>query len=426
MTMNRPIELSAHVAAPSGHASAPFRSLLSQKGSPAPRRSRPGLRRFMLLGFLGLGVVLLGVWVLGRSSPGLAAKSASAIRTDGKNVVFPEEFAKSVALTTVEVGKKAILPAISVVGTVTFDPSHVARIGARLRGIVREVHEFEGATVKAGQPLASMDSPELGEAQAAVSTLDAENRAAQMHRARQLSLAEQKLTTSREVEESQAEAARSAALLSAAKQRVSSLGGRTDAANSRGLGVHHLTSPIDGTVIERHISKGQLLEANHAAYLVADLDHLWVELSVFEKNLPSVKVGDAVVLHAESAGAKADPVAGKVAQVGSVLNAQTRGALVRVEVDNRERKFRPGQSVSAVIRSESTASASTLSVPSGAVIYVDGAPSVLLSTGPRSVAVTRVTLGATNGQEVEIKSGLERGQRVIVQGTADIRNLLFR
>jgi cobalt-zinc-cadmium efflux system membrane fusion protein len=386
---------------------------------------RPGWR-YVWISLVAAAAVLTFAWMR-RSEPSVASASAEVPHVDGKRIVFTEGFAQRIGLEAIDVGRRQVTPELSVVGTVTFDPAHVVRIGARLRGVVRSVNHFEGAQVKAGAALATIDSPELAEAQAAVTSLEAENTAAHSLFLREKGLAERNLTTSRYLEEATAGADRSTALLSAAQQRLSALSGRRRASvggSGRGLGVHVLSSPLSGTIVERHIAKGQLVEAEHVAFLVANLDHLWVELMVFERSLPYIKVKDTVELRANATSTTV--VRGEVAQVGAVLNPESRGATVRVHVDNRSRQFRPGQSVNALVRAIASTLDDVTTVPSSAVIYVDGEPSVFIADGPTSVIVTSVELGATSGHEVQIKAGVETGQRVVVHGTNELRNLLFR
>ncbi|HEY5956611.1 MAG TPA: efflux RND transporter periplasmic adaptor subunit [Polyangiaceae bacterium] len=389
-------------------------------------RGRIWRRGWLILPVTAIILGAVGLRLL-HARPPIVNDLSAAPRVEGKHIVFSDAYAKSIGITTLEVGHEEVVPAFSVVGTATFDPAHVVRVGAMLRGIVREVRRFEGAQVKRGEVLAAVDSPELGEAQASVAMLSAENGAALMHRKRENLLAERQLTTARDVEEANANADRTVALLSAANQRVSALSGRRAGSTpSRALGVHVLTSPMNGTIIERHVSKGQWVDANHVAFLIADLDHLWVELSVFERTLPSIKVGDVVELHPEASGSGSDVVQGEVAQVGAVLNADTRGATLRVHVDNHARKFRPGQSVSATIRATAAAVDDVPTVPASAVTYVDGEPTVFLADSPTSVIATPVELGETNGQKVQIRTGIATGQRVVIRGTNELRNELFR
>ncbi|MGC4069574.1 MAG: efflux RND transporter periplasmic adaptor subunit [Polyangiaceae bacterium] len=409
---------------------------LAVTGESRPASSSRSRGRRWIAAALVVVAAGVGLYVATTNTPAhaLTAETSDLPRVEGRRIVFGTSFAERIGLETHEVNRQALVPAFSVVGTVTFDPAHVARVGARIRGVVRDVYRFEGAVVKAGEALATLNSPELGEAQAAVAMLKAENEAAQRQRAREQLLASRQLTTLRDVEEAHATAERTEALLAAANQRVSALAGRPATFRRAdgfkgGLGVQVLSSPLQGTVVERNVAQGQLVDAEHVAFLVANLDHLWVELSVFERSLPSIKRGDSVEIHSETTDrGSGEPtvVNGEVAQVGAILNAETRGAVVRVRVDNRDRRFRPGQSVNAVIRASSSSKESVPMVPSSSVVYVDGNPTVFVADTPTSVVVTQVELGETNGQEVHIKSGLEPSLRVVTTGTTELRNLLFR
>lgn len=353
-----------------------------------------------------------------------AAEASDVPRLEGNQIHFSEQFAKRIGLTSVEVKNSGVVPSIAVVGTVTFDPENVARIGTRLRGLVRDVRRYEGDTVKRGELLASIDSPELGEAQAAVTSLQAELDAAKRNSAREKKLAEEKLTTLKESEEASALAEKYLALLAAAQQKVSALSGGSGAAAHRVIGVHGITSPLDGTIVERHIARGQLVEGDHIAFLVANLDTLWVELAVFERSLPLIHVGDEVVLR--PLGGHAEGIKGKVANVGQVLNSTTRSAPVRVEVDNSSRQLRPGQAVDATIRANGVSVAQGPVVPPVSVTFVDGKPTVFVLDSPFSVRVAPVELGPTNGRDLYVKKGVKVGERVVVNGTFELKSELFR
>lgn len=369
--------------------------------------------------------VLLHALLMGCGTGAADAKqeAVDVPRREGNLIQFSEKFAKRIDLKSAEVRAAGVVPSIAVVGTVTFDPEHVARVGTRLRGLVRDVRHYEGDTVKRGELLAAIDSPELGEAQAAVISLQAELDAAKRNAYRESKLAEEKLTTLKESEEANALADKYQALLSAAQQKVSSLAGVTDT-KPRTIGVHGITAPLDGTIVERHIAKGQLVEGDHIAFLVANLDTLWVELAVFERSLPLIRVGDEVLL--KPLGGHSDGLKGKVANVGQVLSASTRSAPVRVEVDNRSRQLRPGQAVDAVIRAGGAAIDEGPVVPPDAVTFIDGKPTVFVLDAPNTVRVAAVELGASDGQELHIKQGLKVGEQVVTSGTFELKSELFR
>lgn len=371
-----------------------------------------------------LAVACLGAVGCNRGAVAQKLESNDIPRLEGDTIRFSEKFATRVDLKTTEVKSVSVVPAIAVIGTVTFDPEHVARIGTRLRGLVRDVRRYEGTTVKRGELLASIDSPELGEAQAAVTSLRAEMDAAKRNAAREVKLAEAKLTTLKESEDANALADKYQALLGAAMQKVAALAGSLSATDMRAIGVHAITSPIDGTLVERHIAKGQLVEGDHTAFIVANLDTLWVELAVFERSLPLIRLGDEVEL--KPLGSHERGLKGKLANIGQVLNPATRSAPVRVEVDNRSRQLRPGQAIDAVIRAGGATIDEGPMVPPEAVTFVDGKPHVFVVDSPTSVRVSDVELGAASGQELHIRRGLKVGERVVTNGTFELKSEIFR
>ncbi len=111
--------------------------------------------------------------------------------------------------------------------------------------------------------------------------------------------------------------------------------------------------------------------------------------------------------------------------MGDEIDLTTRSASVRVKVDNRERKLRPGQSVTATIRSSGPAE-STLVVPRTAVAFVDGKPTVFVLLAEDRAVPTEVTLGAFDEQEQGILSGLKEGDTVVTDGVFALKSELFR
>jgi cobalt-zinc-cadmium efflux system membrane fusion protein len=395
------------------------RVLTPKETTAPPRRSRKRLA--LVLGGLivvggGAALFLRG----GKAGPEpRPAATADVPRAKGDRITYSPAFATRAQIQVTEVKEELLQPAISLVGTVDFNASHVAAIGTRLRGLVSRVDKYEGDSVKAGESLALVQSAELGEAQAAVSMLQAEYEAAEINAKREAALAERKLTTAREVEVASVEARKSALKLEAARQKVAALGG---AGSGSELGSRIVRSPIAGTVVERNVAPGQFVDGDLVAFKVADLEHLWIELDVFERNLPHVHVGDRAELKPLTGGAA---LQGTVAKVASTINPETHSAIVRIEVSNRDRKLRVGQAVKATLHSSGTGQAHPV-VPTSAITFVDGKPTVFVATGPGEVAVTRVMLGANDSARTEILSGLKAGDRVVTGGVFSLKSELFR
>jgi cobalt-zinc-cadmium efflux system membrane fusion protein len=392
--------------------------------APAPRTvAARGRRRHAVSVALGALAVVAGV-------TGLALRGArpDAVRppigpdiprAEGSAIAYSAGFRERVGIKTVVAARAELIPELRVVGTVTFDPERVAAVGARVRGLVRRLARIEGDAVKEGEVLAEIESAELGEAQASVAMIAAHRKAAELNARRERALSERRLSTAREAEVADAALAEQQALLGAAHQKVAALGGATGGA----LGVYVLRAPLSGSVVERHVSAGQSVENNLVAYRVADLDHLWIELSVFERSVDSIRRGDVVEIRP-----LADPgrlIEGSVAHVGDALDAATRSAPVRVKIDNAARKLRPGQSVTARIRA-SGPTRTALLLPAAAVTWVDGKPTVFVLVGADRVIPTQVTLGASSGAEQEITGGLAEGAAVVSEGVFALKSELYR
>lgn len=394
--------------------------------APAPRarwKKTAIIGGIAVLGVVGVIVALQGN---GEAAPDKNAAALDVPRIQGDLITYSETFAKRAGLKRAKVRHDVLVPVVSAVGTVDFNAEYVAAIGTRLRGLVSRVSKFEGDTVKAGEVLAHVESAELGEAQANVSMLDAERSAAELNAQREAKLAERSLTTAREAEIAAVEAKKAGLLLDAAEQKVASLGGNLRVKNERMLGAHAVVSPIAGTVVERKVAPGQFVEGQLVAFKVANLDHLWIELDVFERNLTRVNLGDRAELRPLSGGSGGEPLIGRVAKMSSRIDPETHSAKVRIEVENRDRKLRVGQAVQAAIHTAGGEHAKRPIIPTTAITFVDGKPTVFVGAGPTSVRVVTVQLGAADGDETEIVTGVKETDEVVTEGAFALKSELFR
>lgn len=382
---------------------------------PQRNRMRWALRSVAVL------VVIAGAFIMfGKPDPPRAPAIVPDIpRVEGKTIVISASFRARAGIEIETVKQAPLVPKLRLVGTVDFDPNHVAAVGTRIRGLVRKLNKIEGDKVSKDDVLAEIESAELGEAQAQVVVADAHAKAAAINEARERDLAERNLTTAREYEVATATRKEQKALLHAARQRVTALSGGA----ASPFGVYMLRAPLAGTVVERHISPGQSVDDHLVAFRVANLDHLWVDLAVFESNLDAVHKDDPVEI--TRAGKDDEPIVGRIAHVGEIVDKFTRTAEVRVAVANEKRLLRPGQSVTATVRASGPAR-TMLTVPMTAITYIDGNPMVFLAVVDDRVVPTPVVLGPNDGQLQGIESGLSEGQRVVSRGVFALKSELYR
>lgn len=379
-----------------------------------PRWARWGIAA----GLSALAAAGLFAWLRGGDTEtDVPVTKADVPHVEGKAIVFSKAFSDRAGITTEPVRLAPLVPRLKVVGTVGFDPAHVSAVGTRIPGLVRTLRKVEGDRVKKGDVLAEIESAELGEAQAGVAVANAHRKAASINEKRERDLAERGLTTAREHEVATATHEEQRAVLEAARQRVIAMSGSPGGP----FGVYMLRAPLEGTVVERHIFAGQSVDAHLIAFRVANLDHLWVELSVFESNVDAIRKDDPV----EITRVGGDPIPGRVAHVGEVVDPVSRTAEVRVAVSNTERKLRPGQSVTAIIQA-SGPSRTMLTVPMTAVTYIDGRPTVFLAESPERVVPTTIELGPDDGKNQGVTAGLSEGQVVVSRGVFALKSELYR
>ena len=172
----------------------------------------------------------------------------------------------------------------------------------------------------------------------------------------------------------------------------------------------------------RVASRGQYVEPTFTVARVANIDNLWIELAVFERELLHVHDGDAVEISPQSNQGVVRK--GRVAHVGDVIDKDTRSAPVRVVVEN-DGSLRPGQSVLAKIHTMRS-TAKELLAPLDAVATVDGKPTIFVSHDETSVEPRTVVLGPRDSQQVVVAQGIAPGERIVISGVFALKSEVFR
>ena len=390
---------------------------------------------FVLVAGAGIGLGFLIPRGGGPTDP--AANSAadgakSSKSRDGKSgpsqalSLSPDALRKN-QIEVVEVRLQRLARDVEVVGSVDLAPNYHAQIGPLIAGRIVSIKAQVGEQVRAGQVLAELESFEVGQAQAAYLTARATSLAAQANLRRERELAERKVSSERERELAEAAAITEQAQLAAATQRLRALGLRQvdiKQTNEDRAGIVPLYSPIDGTIITRSISLGQSVQPATDAFSVANLGQLWVQLDLFEKDLPYAHADQKAEIRTEVYPGKSFPA--RVAYVGQLIDEKTRTAPVRIEFDNHEGLFRPGQFVTATLHGDpSRVINEVLAVPRKAVLTVEGKPLVFVQE-PNGFTKRAVELGASGGTQVEVRSGLSVGEKVAVDGGFLLKSELLR
>jgi cobalt-zinc-cadmium efflux system membrane fusion protein len=380
-----------------------------------------------------LGLILGGLISRNREpvpTTGPASDKPAASTEPSERLRLSQLANKKNPIDTAVVTRHRLAKDVELVGSVSYDADYFAEVGPLIAGRIVSVEVGIGDTVKAGQVMAALESAEVGQAQAAYLTARAGVMASQANLRRERELAERRVSSVREKELAEAQAAIEEANLAAATQRLRALGLRPEdikaLERSGGWpGRVPLVSPIAGVVLTREVSLGQSVQPAKDAFQVANLSWLWVVLDLFEKDLSFVHKGQKVVLRTEVHPGKTFPA--RVAYVGQVIDEKTRTAQVRIKFENQDGLFRPGQFVTATLMGDPTRSMTeVLAIPRKAVQTVEGKPLVFVAEPDGFFTKRSVELGISGGGQIEIRSGLAEGERVATDGGFLLKSELLR
>ena len=366
------------------------------------------------LRFLGVGVA--GALLLATGRPCHGAEAAPARAAVASNLVLTAAQRQKIHTETLK--DSSFHRTIETTATVDFDGDQATTVLAPIGGPVSKLSVSLGAKVKAGDILATVASPDYATAisayRKAVATAKNAKRIAEL--TQQLS---QNNLSRREVEQAQTDAANAEADREAALEQLHSLG--VDAATIQTIDegktvperAGQVRSPIDGIVVEKLITPGQLLQAGTTpCFTVADLSLVWVTANIFETDLAAVQVGDPAEV---ITSASETNLLGTVDYISAIVDTNTRSIGVRVVGTNSTGVLKKQMYVRVLIHSRREQTG--LLCPVSSVLRDDeDLPFVYLSNADGSYSRRRIVLGSRVGDRYEIGTGLAAGDQVVVEG----------
>jgi cobalt-zinc-cadmium efflux system membrane fusion protein len=308
---------------------------------------------------------------------------------------------------------------IETTGVVDFDNDQATGILAPLSGPVTRLLAPLGAKVRKGDALAAVDSPDfaaaVGAYHKALASAATNRRLADLDKdLLQHNGVSQREATQAETDATNAEADRDAALqaiiaLGIPAQTIQQIQAGREVSRVEAM----IRSPIAGTLVERLISPGELLQAGTTnCFTVADLSRVWVMAQIFGPDLASINLGDTAAV---ATGIGARDFSGKVDNIAAQVDPDTRSVGVRVTVENPGDLLKKQMYVRVRItaRQESTG----VLVPVSAVLRDnENLPFIYRAQSDGSYARAHVTPGSRVGDQYEIAEGLKAGDQIVIDG----------
>ncbi len=305
------------------------------------------------------------------------------------------------------VERKAVEVTLRMVGMLTYDERKMAYITSWISGRLDKLYvDFTGTTVKKGQPMVYLYSPELLAAQSEL--IHAIRAARDLKKSGLGSLR----ATARQTIESAREKLRLWGLSEAQINDIS----------RRGVPSDHMTilAPLTGTVVHKRGFEGMYVKTGTRIYTIADLSSLWLKLDAYESDLSWIRLGDRVRFETETY--PGEEFTGTVTFIDPFLDEKTRTIKVRVDVANPKGRLRPGMFARAVLHAAINGAEPPLVIPATAPLLTGKRAVVYVAVPgrPGTFQGREVVLGPRADRYYVVRTGLREGEQVVTRGNFKI------
>jgi membrane fusion protein, heavy metal efflux system len=382
--------------------------------------------RYRLTSVTVSGIVAATVLVLvgctGSSGPTEAAVAATApaVPSDPFRIDATPELLERIQLG--EAQWAAVGARISVAARVEVDETRLTRVGSPVMGRVNGLAVREGQNVTRGQLLATITSTGLSDAQLTFLKALSQTQLASRAVERADVLLKADVIGSAELQRRQAELTQAEAELAAARDQLRLLGVAADGIaaleRTRELrSVARIEATMSGTVLDRTVAMGQVIQPADTIFEIADLSNLWLVASVPEQSAGTLRPGQQV--DATLAAFPGETLRGRLSFVSSTVNPETRTVRVRMDVPNRHSRIKPAMLATMMIQDPTQ---QRLVIPSAAVVREGDSDFVFVERAKNQFFLTPVKLGEEQAGRRVLEEGLAPGVKIAVEGSFHLNN----
>ena len=360
------------------------------------------------------GVIFAAVGCGSQQTPASASSSGGETSTSQSQLfsVPPEQMTHIHILTVTPVRLDRML---RLTGAVAYNAFQTTPVISQAGGPVSRIAVSPGDHVRSGQPMLYVSSPDYSLQSAAFMKARTAFELADKNYQRASDLYAHHAVAEKDLQQSESDRNQAQADLQASAAALRILGVRDpDSLAGHALSPEvSLLAPIDGEVVERLVSPGQLLQPGATqCFTISDMSSVWVLVNVYERDLGAVRVGDTVEIQSD---AYPDVFHGKISYVAPALDPNTRTAQARIVTPNPGQKLKKDMYVTAVVSAGSISNA--LALPDAAVLRdTENLPFVYVQTSSNQFARRPVKLGLSQGGRTQITDGLRAGEHVIDDG----------
>lgn len=337
---------------------------------------------------------------------------------DGDDVVVTKDDrrAKDIETYTMTPTDAPVLPPASAI--ISYDENNTVRVTSPISGRVISTPIPLGTTIKKGDVLLKLDSPDFNDALSALEKANANLKLSKEGFERAKKLFDAKVLARKDYEQAQDDNITAQSEYDRARKYLEKLGVHSGGVSEM-TGAFHLRAPLAGIVTEANVNPGMEVrpDLQNPLYVLADLTHLWLWVDVFEKDIGRVQTGQPIEVRVSS---WPDYVFnGHVDYISQVVNDATRSIRVRCSLDNPDLKLMPSMHASVLIKN--LPEHPLLMVPLTAVITEGDQNYVFLQTSQDRYHWQAVKLGIRYQNNAIVKTGLKQSDKVISNGALALR-----
>jgi len=309
-------------------------------------------------------------------------------------------------------GSGSIKETLTLSGEITLNPDRLIHIVPRVSGITKKVYKSLGEKVEKGELLATLSSRELAEIKAETEAAKSRYELSRTTFDREKKLKKEDLTTEKEFLEAQQVRDNAYIEYNLMKQKLRAIGIEKNISQCHDncdLTLYEIRSPGDGVITEKHVVHGELLNDESRPFVIANLDHVWVNLTVYQKDLEKINLGQQVQV---ISGYGIPDVESEIVYISPNVSEETRSATARIVIENKDKKWRPGLFVTVAVTLSDLNS--DIVIPKTAIESIDNQSVVFIKT-EEGFEPHPVTLGRSDNTHVEILEGLHSGAKYVAK-----------
>ncbi|MCB1984508.1 MAG: efflux RND transporter periplasmic adaptor subunit [Burkholderiales bacterium] len=321
-------------------------------------------------------------------------------------VEMTDEMLASIGVNIQTAGSATIRPKLQLPGVVIFNTHNIVRVVPRAPGIAIDVPRHLGELIKEGTVLAVAESQLLADLRSQYLAAQKRLVLANANYQREKQLWEEKITAKQEYLTTQQLQSEAEIALDLAAARLRAIGENPETVHQlKDLTRYEIRSPIAGLITTKAIARGQVVREDDAIFTVVDTSTMYADLTVFPKDLSTVKLGQRATIKSTAANIEGT---GEITFITAMLDPQTRTAMARVTLENPEGLWRDGIFVSGYINTEEIEVPVAVSMDALQTVFdwtvVFGRYGDYLEARP-------LELGRSDGEMVEVLEGLQAGEQ---------------